>query len=578
MATRRRDLDGLKAIAILAVIFYHIGFLTFGYLGVDLFFVINGFLITAGLIRNVNDDSFSYRKFIVKRFCRLFPLVLIAGVASLLLGLIAMLPDNYENLATSVVASNFFSNNILSAITTKNYWDVVNNYKPLMHTWYLGIIAEFYIVYPLIFLVIAKLCKNAEKAATLKKIRNTVLVFTIISFVLYLIPSISYNSKFYFLPFRFFELSAGGLLAFAVSKPGSKRTLKTTVSCVSVVLLVLLMVINADFMSAQLRLISVVALSLAAVFTGGSENRISEAVLGNKFVSSLGAKSYSYFIWHQVILAFWRDYIGGMTVWSTIICLAIIIVVSELSYYFIEKKIKPGVKLFIACLVSAVAVSGVAGVIYLRSGVIRNVPELSISLDNITRNIHGQYCDRIYSYDKDFPENDKLNVMVIGNSFARDWANILLESEMADKVNISYSFSMEERIIPRIVESDYVFIFSSSENHRNILIDLASEEKVWAIGTKNFGESNDYFYLRRFSEGYFDSTVMPDSKTLSENEKLKNLWGEKYIDMIAPVTTENGKVRIFTDDNKFISQDCRHLTKDGASFYARALDLEKIFE
>ena len=274
-------------------------------------------------------------------------------------------------------------------------------------------------------------------------------------------------------------MSAGGLLAFAVSKPDSRRTLKNAVSCIAVVLLVILMVINADFMPAQLRLISVVVLSLAAVFTGGSENRISEAVLGNKVVSSLGAKSYSYFIWHQVILAFWRDYIGGMTVWSTIICLAVIAVVSELSYYFIEKKIKPGKKLFIACLVSAVAVSGVAGVIYLRSGVIRNVPELSISVDNISRNIHGQYCDRIYSYDKDFPENDKPNVMLIGNSFARDWANILLESEMADKINISYSFSMEERIVPRILESDYVFIFSFSANHKNVLDIILPEGKIW---------------------------------------------------------------------------------------------------
>ena len=68
------------------------------------------------------------------------------------------------------------------------------------------------------------------------------------------------------------------------------------------------------------------------------------------------------------------------------------------------------------------------------------------------------------------------------------------------------------------------------------------------------------------------------SQELEENEKLKNLWGERYIDMISPVTTENGEVRIFTDDNKFISQDCRHLTKDGAAFYARALDFSKIFE
>ena len=143
---RRKDLDTLKAIAIIAVILYHLGVSPYGYLGVDLFFVINGFLITESLLRNAEAGTVSYGGFIVKRFCRLYPLVILSSLLSMLLGAISMLPDNYENVAMSVVASNLFSNNILAAITTKNYWDVVNNYKPLMHMWYLGILAEFYMI------------------------------------------------------------------------------------------------------------------------------------------------------------------------------------------------------------------------------------------------------------------------------------------------------------------------------------------------------------------------------------------------------------------------------------------------
>ena len=215
---RRNDLDLLKGLAIIAVIFYHFGFFTYGYLGVDLFLVINGFLITKGLISKFENDSFSYVDFVVKRFSRLFPLVILAGAVSLLVGAISMLPDNYENLAASVIASNLFSNNILSAITTGNYWDVVNNYKPLMHTWYLGIVAEFYLIYPLIFLIPAKILKKHDKNTVFRSIFILISVLAIVSFALYLSPEFAHDSKFYYLPFRFYELALGGLIAFAGNK------------------------------------------------------------------------------------------------------------------------------------------------------------------------------------------------------------------------------------------------------------------------------------------------------------------------------------------------------------------------
>ena len=173
---RRRDLDIFKGLAIIAVIFYHFEIFTYGYLGVDLFLVINGFLIGTGLIRKTQDNNKKYFDFVISRFCRLYPLVVLSSAVCLVLGAVSMLPDNYENVAMSVVSTNLFSNNILAAITTKNYWDVVNNYKPLMHTWYLGIIAEFYIIIPLLFIIPSKIFKKADKNKLLKGIFAVVAV------------------------------------------------------------------------------------------------------------------------------------------------------------------------------------------------------------------------------------------------------------------------------------------------------------------------------------------------------------------------------------------------------------------
>ncbi len=96
-----------------------------------------------------------------------------------------MLPDNYENIGQAVVASNLMSENILSAITTHDYWNVANDYNPLMHLWYVGILVEFYLVSPLFFLIAKKISNsgNIEKTQTL-----TLWALTLLSLALYLIP------------------------------------------------------------------------------------------------------------------------------------------------------------------------------------------------------------------------------------------------------------------------------------------------------------------------------------------------------------------------------------------------------
>ena len=154
----RHDLDFLKGLAIIVVVLYHASIIQSGYLGVDLFFVINGFLIIPSLCRNIANSKgmIYYFTFLKKRLIRLWPLIILATIVCFLVGyFVGMLPDDFENLNETIVASNLMSNNLLSAKTIRDYWAVRSNFQPLMHLWYVGILFEFYLVTPL-FLYIVK--------------------------------------------------------------------------------------------------------------------------------------------------------------------------------------------------------------------------------------------------------------------------------------------------------------------------------------------------------------------------------------------------------------------------------------
>ena len=152
----RDDIDGLRAIAVIAVILFHIGYLKNGFLGVDIFFVISGYLITNILYTESVEHRFSIVNFYLRRIRRIIPLVLVFCSMSLFLGILVMLPDDLENLAQSIITTILFSNNILLCMTTGNYWEVINEFKPLMHTWSLGIEEQFYALYPFLFLLLKK--------------------------------------------------------------------------------------------------------------------------------------------------------------------------------------------------------------------------------------------------------------------------------------------------------------------------------------------------------------------------------------------------------------------------------------
>ena len=594
--TYRKDLDSLKGLAIIAVVLFHMGLLKSGYLGVDTFFVINGFLIIPSLCRKMETQEFKYFLFLEKRIIRLLPLVVLASIVSLLIGFVGMLPDNYENLAESVVASNLFSENILSAVTTKDYWNVANDYKPLMHLWYVGILFEFYVVFPLILLAV-KGCTKKLRVQSQNTLLYIVAGVFLLSLVLYLLPWSSDSDKFYYLPYRLFEMSLGGMagMCYIDNRDNNKLywlwlslliflvfSSVLTFSVDSIGNQMPVIGASSDFVDSGLisdkstLLILVVMLSAVVVFQKSG----SSWLLNRSILAEIGKRSYSIFIWHQVFLAFYRYFVSAkVTIPFIIGYLLLVAVASELSYQFVEKKIKDNHKTFIVWVLLTVLTTGVAALLYLRAGVVRDVPEQNITKNKVHRNMHAEYVDRVYQYDKDFPANNgKINVLVEGVSFGRDFANCLLESNYADSVNISYVHRWNEAKLDRIQEADFIFSFTSREGvPQSVWNNMKKTAQVWGIGTKNYGECNGIIYSHRFSKDYLSTTIEPHPGYLELNKQWKNEWGNHYIDFMGMAMNENGRIPVFTPDGKFISQDCEHLTKEGAQWYASMINWDEVF-
>lgn len=598
----RSDIDLLKGFAILAVVFYHMGISHSGYLGVDAFLVINGFLIMPKVVRDISNGNFSYFPFLEKRIMRLLPLMLLASLFVMIVGYFGMLPDDYENLAGSVVATNFFSNNILASITVKNYWDVGNDYKALMHTWYIGILFEFWLLFPLIVMFVKWLSKKFSFRFD-KYVVITIVALTIISVLLYLNPFVRTGDKFYLIQYRFFELAFGGLAGMWISNQ-RKEYLYNNGFLSGINFLILLLVIfvgifyfgeqktynifngaveyRNSYIPQNILLLLTIILTCFFVVSDNMKSRLVSMLVSTKFICLIGIMSYSIFIWHQPFLAFYRYFItNNITILFVLIFLCVVLGLSYITYRFVEQKVKVEMRTRIATILALVLINGLAFAIYMHAGVVRDVPELYVQMNNVHRNMHAEYVDRIYQYDNDFPteNNGKINVLIIGNSFARDWGNILLESKMSDKINISYIYSISEKYINRIKQADYIFIHESKYKvPYYVWENVRPNVDVWGIGTKNFGESNGIIYKNRHKSDYFSQTIKIDKSYIIANDQMKREWGDKYIDLLKLSLVCKDRVVVFSQDHKFISQDTRHLSKGGAEYFANKIIFEDIFK
>lgn len=602
LAKRRIDLDCWKGIAIIAVLLYHLSIVKTGYLGVDLFLVINGFLIIPSVMKQIQEGTFSYVTFLRKRILRLAPLILIASALSLAVGYSGMLPDDYENLSQTAVASNVFSQNILASITTRDYWKSSNAFSPLMHMWYVGILVEFYFIFPLIALGLRKVKTRLSDAS----INIFLVALTLFSIIIFINPNVPIGNRFYLLPYRLYEFTLGGLIGFnsifikgKLDKiPGLNLLHAATALLLLALLGSSLFFINQDPLGLRLTIIGVYGIEplssettrnllilstslLSAIVI--SRNVSGKPLLNTSIVSNtialLGRASFSIFVWHQILIAFYRYFISPELTLGFLVYFALsLALLSAVSYRYVEQAIKPDNRSLLGCIMADIAITAVALLIYLHAGVMRDVPELDVSKDNVQRNMFALYCDRVYQLDQDFPINGKPNVLIVNASFARDFANVLLESSYKDSVNISYSFEWDELLKERISQSDFIFAFGfKQEIPAYVFENMKPSAKIWGIGTKNFGFTSGNVYARRNEPDYFQSAIPLREELRQANDSLRQSWGENYIDFVQLSLNGEGNISLFTPEHKLISQDCNHLTQNGAKHFAALVPWNDIF-
>ena len=209
--SHRDDIDGLRALAVLMVVAYHVApnVVPGGFVGVDIFFVISGYLISGNILKILERDRFSFLEFYARRCRRIIPALSIVLFGVWLLGWYALLPAEFRALGKHIVGGATFTSNVL-LWRESGYFDAAVGSKPLLHLWSLGIEEQFYIVWPAILVVVWRLGRRGVAFATLALLLG--------SFALNIGNTQTPPATFYLLPTRFWELLLGAALVQAESR------------------------------------------------------------------------------------------------------------------------------------------------------------------------------------------------------------------------------------------------------------------------------------------------------------------------------------------------------------------------
>lgn len=299
----RADIDGLRAIAVLAVVLFHLSpsFLSGGFVGVDIFFVISGYLITSILQRDIVDRKFSLLKFWERRIRRILPALFAVVFTCLLAGWVLFLPNDYERLARQSLSVAIFASNILFYMQS-GYFDAGNDTKPLLHTWSLSVEEQFYLFFPLALFLIAKFIPSHLKA-----------IFIAV-FILSLSSSIygSYTyptATFYLLPTRMWELLLGALIAFFPARGFlSKKCAEVGATAGGCLILFSVWAYSKETPFPGWAAIVPCLGAALLIWFGGAHNPVVSRILSLKPFVFVGKISYSWYLWHWPAVVFYKYY------------------------------------------------------------------------------------------------------------------------------------------------------------------------------------------------------------------------------------------------------------------------------
>jgi peptidoglycan/LPS O-acetylase OafA/YrhL len=305
----RPDIDGLRAVAVVLVVLFHAfpDFCRGGFVGVDVFFVISGYLITGNIVAGIAANEFSYLDFYARRFRRIVPALVVVLATVLALGWLLLLPQEFFDLSRQTIAGSSFTSNILLLMQI-GYFDTASDLKPLLHLWSLGVEEQYYIVWPAMLVLACRTRLNKLAA---------IAILGAASFAFML--AVPEPDAFFLLPARFWELLLGGALVWCELEHGpalqrfrnflssagvAPQALGAIAGALAVTLLAVAVgTLNRDtpYPGWNALLPTLAAVLIIASGPGAWLNR---AVLANRATVTLGLMSYPLYLWHWPLLSF----------------------------------------------------------------------------------------------------------------------------------------------------------------------------------------------------------------------------------------------------------------------------------
>jgi len=346
----RADIDGLRAIAILSVLIFHLDakYLSGGFVGVDIFFVISGFLITSIIKKEIEEtSSFDFKNFYIRRIRRLFPALFVTLAITTIIVAFIFSPTHLSSYGGSLVTSLLSVSNFFFWVES-DYFDVSSKVKPLLHTWTLSIEEQFYLIWPITLLFLVKI-KRKSRIFILFVL--TILITLILTYIFkdgqialinHFFPfakdlfSDGKSTIFFLLPFRFFEFLFGAILVWFIHYRLSKRFYYDMIFFIGLIFILYSIFFFDENMIFPYYNAIIPTLGTFLVIYSSIHSRFN-FVLENKLFIKVGLISYSLYLIHWPVIVIWNYLSDNVTISDNFAILIICLFLAMLSYKYIEQ-------------------------------------------------------------------------------------------------------------------------------------------------------------------------------------------------------------------------------------------------
>ncbi|PZQ46690.1 MAG: hypothetical protein DI556_19530 [Rhodovulum sulfidophilum] len=608
----RSEIDGLRTVAVLPVILFHAGFEVFsgGFVGVDVFFVLSGYLITSIIAREMAEGRFSIRRFYERRARRILPALYFVMLVTLPISFQLMLPDEFAEFCRTFLSVIVFASNIFFWQTT-NYFSRSAEENPLLHTWSLAVEEQYYMLFPLALLLLWRWRYRGAfwgvAALTLGSLALSEVAWRVAP-----VPN------FFLLPTRAWELGIGALAALHLNRIGPDAPRARHGDALAA--LGLAMVIASVFVySPRTPFPSVYALlptvgTVLVILHGRSDASVGR-LLSLRPIVFIGLISYSAYLWHQPLFAFARLASFGPP--SPVLMLALSVLslgLATLSWRFVEQPFRdrtrmPAGAILRYGLVSSAALLLIGAVAPMLARVDDRYPPELRQFTEVTYDERVDYVED--SYDKlveaDFTPDGGKKLLILGDSFSQDFYNMLRENgafpgyQIATRrVNSNCQLYLGPEDLRALVDppvepclrnpgaKDFVGIAQRADvivfalswrewSGERIMETIDNfgfrpDQKVIVIGRKNFGYFNPRAFLRMDPGSLAGLRNDANELQMEVNREMEALVPPTmFVDTHRILCGPGPSCPLFTPKGELIAFDGNHLTQAGARYAGAAL-------